>query len=112
MTRLLHQQFDKFLFVIFFTEYYARGMNHFPFWIYRKYNLKTLRREIVYAQYMLQGKPGDEESLRDLNSNDCPIQFSYRIAAQMIVADDERQTLLEASHESRLRWCMLYGWNN
>lgn len=87
-------------------EYYAQGMNHFPCWLQRLHNPSYLQREIIFLQRFLESKSrgitGIVNPIRKADQ-ESPTQFSYRVASQMIVSDEDRQGLLESSNIVRLR---------
>ena len=78
--------------------------------------MASLHRQVVHVCSQLQSGPGATRlaaagaAAGAAGAADgggggyvCPVQFSYRMAAQLVVSDAERQALLEASHVLRLR---------
>jgi len=97
------------------VDYYSRGMNPLPAWVYRSHSLTSLRTEVQHTLRLLEQtqEQWTDGSASVADSNEgrsagyhCPIKFSYKVAAQMVLSDAERQWLLEASHVRRLRFIL------
>jgi hypothetical protein len=94
-------------------------MNPFPCWIYKAHSTTSLRIEVLHVLKLLEQVTSNANSggaihtvtdervseceVDEGKGYQCPIRFSYQVAAQMILSDAERQSLLEATHVCRLR---------